>query len=132
MFLNRLNNEEKVSFLKLAHYIARIDGDFADEEKEIIEAYTYEMGIKNNDFDEKAFNLEQTLSNFKATESKKIVLIEIMALIHADTVVTNEEEEIILQICHIFNIDRDSAKLYEEWTKEMMTLYRRGEEFFYV
>jgi galactose-1-phosphate uridylyltransferase len=45
MFLNRLENEEKVAFLELAHHIARSDDDFSDQQKEIIATYCMEMQI---------------------------------------------------------------------------------------
>ena len=31
MFLNRLEKEEKIAFLELAHYVARSDNDFSDK-----------------------------------------------------------------------------------------------------
>lgn len=36
MFLNRLEKEEKIAFLELAHYVARSDNDFSLSQKDII------------------------------------------------------------------------------------------------
>ena len=41
MYLNYLNEDEKVAFLKLAHVVAHSDGDFCDNEKIIIGSYCY-------------------------------------------------------------------------------------------
>ncbi len=34
MFLNRLEKEEKIAFLELAHYVARSDNDFSEKDVE--------------------------------------------------------------------------------------------------
>ena len=39
MFLNRLEKEEKIAFLELAHYVARSDNDFSLSQKDIINNY---------------------------------------------------------------------------------------------
>ena len=56
MFLNRLNENEKMAFLELAHYVAISDGEIANEEKKIIKLYAKEMDIKDIEFNEKEFD----------------------------------------------------------------------------
>ncbi|RUM43805.1 MAG: TerB family tellurite resistance protein [Hydrogenimonas sp.] len=132
MFLLKLNKNEKKAFLQLAHYVARVDGNFGDEEKVVMQTYAYEMGIEDEGFKENEFNLDRTLESFETDEAKKIVLIEIMALIYADNKVDEKEEEIIENICKKFTITRKKTMLYEEWTKAMLALYKQGELFLSV
>ena len=85
MLLMKLQSKEKFSFLQLAHYLARIDNDFGAREDEIILEYCTEMGIENLDsFDMQNFSLETILRDFKSEASKKIVVLELMILIHID------------------------------------------------
>ena len=53
MFLNRLEKEEKIAFLELAHYVARSDNDFSLSQKDIINNYCIEMQIEDIAFDAK-------------------------------------------------------------------------------
>jgi len=132
MFLLKLNENEKKAFMQLAHYVARIDGNFGDEEKVVMQTYTYEMGIEDEGFNESEFNLDKTLETFESDEAKRVALIEIMALIYADNRVDEKEEEIIESICNKFVITRKKAMMYEEWTKAMLALYKQGELFLSV
>jgi len=49
MFLNRLNQEEKIAFLKLAKYVVSIDDKLYEKETYLIEQYCKEMNIENID-----------------------------------------------------------------------------------
>ena len=45
MFLNSMSTDEKDRFLELAYKLAQIDGEYAEEEEEIINSYKAELGI---------------------------------------------------------------------------------------
>ena len=132
MFLVQLQEDEKKAFLKLAQHIMEVNTSEGEKEKLILLAYANEMGISVEDFNENEFNLEEILSIFKSEVSKKIVLLEIMALIYADNQVDEEEEKFIKDLCDKFGISRQQAQIYEEWTKTMLALYRQGELFINV
>ncbi len=127
MFLGKLNIEEKVSFLKLAHYLARIDGDFARNEIETIKIYCMEMDIENIEFEEGNFSLEKCLETFKSEESRKIVLMELMALVYSDDNFDKKEKQIIKTIGDKFGFDNNTIFIYEQWSKAMLALYMQGE-----
>ncbi len=127
MFLNRLVREEKVAFLELAHYMARIDGDFAENELETIKIYCAEMNIENIKFDSTNFSLEKCLETFKDKNSKKIVLMELMALIYSDDNFDEKERIAIKTISNKFNFDNNTVFIYEQWSKAMLALYMQGE-----
>lgn len=127
MFLNRLKKKEKVAFLELAHHIARSDNDFSESQQNIIQTYCIEMQIKDIKYSKKKFDLEKTLSNFKKYETRKIVLIETMALIYSDSILHKEEKKILNVMLKNFNIAQSLAVTYAEWTKAIMALYTQGE-----
>jgi hypothetical protein len=126
MFLQFLTKEEKEAFLQLAHFIARADDKFSDEEREIIKGYCSEMQIEDIGFDEDNFELNKVLGFVKSKKSQKIFLFEIMALIYSDEVLDKEEKRIIDFILKKFDIDENIASIYQEWTKSILALYRQA------
>ncbi|PWE23566.1 hypothetical protein DF188_02525 [Aliarcobacter skirrowii] len=127
MFLNRLEKEEKIAFLELAHYVARSDNDFSDKEKNVINIYCTEMQISDVDFDKSSFNLGLTLSKIKSSQSQKIILLEIMALIYSDNILHQSEEIILQDIINKFQLDSKLIPIYAEWSKAILALSMQGE-----
>jgi len=127
MFLNMLQKKDKENFLKLAHYMARSDSNFSNEQKEIIATYCYEMQIDDIDFDSLDFNLEETLKEVTDKLAQKIMLLEIMALVYSDDILHNEEAKVIDKMVAVFGLDKNIAKLYQEWTKNILAVTKQGE-----
>jgi len=127
MFLNKLNSEEKVAFLKLAHHIARSDGDFDEEEKLTISTYSMEMGIDDTGYNQDTFNLKDTLSIISNMQSRKIVLMEIMALVYADDIVSESERKILSSITTSFELEYSEAVICKEWAKATLALVAQGQ-----
>ena len=127
MFLNRLEKEEKIAFLELAHYVARSDNDFSDKEKNVINIYCTEMQISDVDYDKSSFNLGLTLSKIKSSQSQKIILLEIMALIYSDNILHQSEEIILQDIINKFQLDSKLIPIYAEWSKAILALSIQGE-----
>jgi uncharacterized tellurite resistance protein B-like protein len=126
MFLNRLEKEEKIAFLELAHYVARSDSDFSISEEDIINNYCVEMQIENIDFNVEKFDLYNTLGKINAERSKKIVLLEIMALIYSDNFLHEEERKVLEKILEEFNLSYQLATVYGEWAKVVLSMYVQG------
>jgi uncharacterized tellurite resistance protein B-like protein len=126
MFLNKLNEKEKAAFLKLAYYVATSDNDFSIEEKEIINVYCAEMQINDIDFDKSNFNLDLTLLEIESSESQKIVLLEIMALVYADNILHQSEEDVLEKMVNKFNLNSKLTSVYAEWTKAILALTKQG------
>lgn len=126
MFLNRLEKEEKIAFLELAHYVARSDSDFSISEEDIINNYCLEMQIENIDFDKSNFDLYNTLGKIKDARSQKIVLLEIMALIYSDNFLHEEERKVLEKILEEFNLSYELATVYGEWAKVVLSMYIQG------
>lgn len=124
MLLMKLEAREKFAFLQLAHYLARVDNNFGREEEEVILEYCDEMGIENIDsFDMDNFNLEATLNNFKSQRSKKIVVLELMILVHIDSVFNINEQILIEKISQNFGIGTKDLNDFSSWGKSVAKLY---------
>ena len=130
MLLMKLQSKEKFSFLQLAHYLARVDNKYGKREEEIILEYCGEMGIENLDsFDFENFSLEKILKDFKSESSKKIVILELMILIHIDHSFNLNEKKLIQRISENFGIDVDDVNDYSQWGKSVAMLYEVAKIF---
>ncbi|MCT7532856.1 TerB family tellurite resistance protein [Aliarcobacter cryaerophilus] len=124
MLLMKLEAREKFAFLQLAHYLARVDNNFGKEEEEVILEYCDEMGIENIDsFHMDSFNLEATLNNFKSQRSRKIVVLELMILVHIDSVFNINEQILIEKISQNFGISTKDLNDFSSWGKSVAKLY---------
>lgn len=126
----KLESKEKFSFLQLAHYLARIDNKFGEREEEIISEYCTEMGIENLDsFDMQTFSLDKILNDFKSEKSKRIVILELMILIHIDHSFNINEQILMEKISQSFGIDLDDVNDYSQWGKSVAMLYEVAKIF---
>ncbi len=126
MFLNRLNQKEKVAFLELAYYVANSDNDFSSKEEDVINSYCVEMQIDNIDFDKSNFDLDFTLSNIESSQSQKIVLLEIMALVYSDNILHQAEAKVLQSMADKFQLNPKLVSVYAEWSKAMFALTIQG------
>lgn len=124
MFLGKLNQEEKANFLELVYKIANIDQNYADEEKELIDAYKIEMGL--SEVTNKK-NIHQLVDFFSRTsiEVQKIVWFELINLICADAVIADEEQDIINMINEKFQLPDRTLKKIEEAMIEWHTAFQK-------
>jgi tellurite resistance protein len=125
MFLNKLEENEKVAFLTLAHHIARSDGDFSENEQNIIVTYCMEMQIEDINYNENSFNLNEILSVIKGDENQKILLLEIMALVYSDGL-HQEEQKILDIIIEQYNISEALFIVYSQWSKSILSISNQG------
>ncbi|MBT6217995.1 MAG: TerB family tellurite resistance protein [Candidatus Marinimicrobia bacterium] len=126
MFLNLLNQEEKITFLKLAHHVANSDNDFSESQQSIIGKYCTEMQINDIDEDEKKEDYLISLKKIDKSKSQKIVLLEILALIYSDQYVHPEEQKVLDQMLEIFSLSTALSVVYTEWSKSILALYVQG------
>ncbi|CAA6815796.1 MAG: Unknown protein [uncultured Campylobacterales bacterium] len=132
MFLNRLNPEEKVAFLELAHHIARSDNDFSNLQKEIISGYCMEMQITDIEYNNETFDLVTTLNKIESEQSKKIILLEVMALIYSDDILHEGEKKILNTMIERFQLNNTIADVYTQWSKSILALTIQGEALLHI
>jgi len=130
MLLMKLQSKEKFSFLQLAHYLAQIDNKHGPREEEILLEYCTEMGIENLDsFDSENFSLDGILKDFKSEQSKRIVILELMILIHIDHTFHLNEQKLIQKISDNFGISIEDVNDYSQWGKSVAMLYEVAKIF---
>lgn len=123
MFLRNLSEENKRKYLELAYKIATYDGEYAETEKELMEAYKTETGIDNI---ENSMDISELIKYF-SNESEliqKIVWFELFSMINADYKITSEEEEISQIVKKYFTITQEKMQDIEDVVFLMHRAYK--------
>lgn len=124
MFLNLFNQEEKENFLELVYKIANLDGDYAEDEKELINSYKIELGL--SDIPETS-SIEALIKFFskKSEKIQKIVWFELYGVIMADDVAAVEETKIIDLVKSVFTISEDTISDIQNVAIELKKVYEK-------
>ena len=117
-----MNNEEKGKFLEMVYKVATVDGEYADEEKGIIENYKKEMEVTEIPETDTIDGLVKYFSG-KSETIKKIVLFEVVGLIYADDKVESGEEELLSKLVNSFNLDTKIVTRIEGVVEKLKGVY---------
>jgi uncharacterized membrane protein YebE (DUF533 family) len=129
MFLSVLNENEKELFLNLLINAAEVDGDFTDNEKNQINAYVLEMGLKLKEKAEYSLTSDEIIKQLLPSSEivKKSIFMELTALVLADGM--HESEALLLnEVQKSFGFDKSFRQKVTEWYENMMPLYKKGFE----
>jgi len=135
MFLNLLNDEEKVVFLKLAISVIQADGKLQEKEKSFIAEYSREMGIEHYTLDEKVdpLPLAEKIGKNSSDSVKRIFLIELLACANADGDFAEYEKSLINSFIKIFGLSENSLqdslellKKYKKISTDLMKFIQEG------
>ena len=122
MFLQVMNTEEKEKFFELVYKIANIDGEYAEEEQEIVNSYKNELGLSKVPETSDIDGLVRYFSA-KATELKKIVLFETVGLINADEKIEKEDADLLDKMSGAFGLDKDVVDRIKSVAKKLQDVY---------
>lgn len=122
MFLKVMNDDEKGKFLELVYKVANIDGEYAEDEEELIRSYKNELGVKTI---KDTATLEELIEYFarKNNEIKKVVFFETIGLINADEKIEKEEKEVIVLMQIKFELNEDTYRKLYDVAKKLQSVY---------
>lgn len=122
MFLNSLNDRQKLLFIELAIKAAESNELVALEEKNMLKAFSIEMGIApiyqtNKDLD----SIVDNITANSTEKERKIILFETLGIIISDTIFDDREKIFINKIVEKFKLDSclvdEMVKLLFEYKK---------------
>ena len=101
-----LSNEKKHLFLNLEIYMAKVDGEFSEDERQIIDTHCLEMHIDNNNYetDMSQDDVIKQLQNSLTHEEQKMVFLELIATIMADDIYHEKEKNLTNKLADVFDI----------------------------
>lgn len=122
MFLQVMNMEEKMKFLEFVYKIANIDGEYAEEEIEIVNSYKNELGI--NEISE-TDDINGIIEYFSTKEEvlKRIIIFETMGLINADNKIEPEEADLMNKMVKSFHLDSEVVEKIDMVAKRLQDVY---------
>lgn len=131
MYLSMLSNEKKHLFLELETYMSKIDGDFSDEEKTIIDTHCMEMHIDNNNYECELplDSVMSKISNECSKQEKHILFLELVATVLADNVYHESEKKLIDRLADILEISEEETNLVFTLIKNLKDAYEGFAKF---
>ena len=122
MFLQVMNTEEKMKFLEFVYKIANIDGEYAEEEIEIVNSYKNELGI--NEIPE-TDDINSIIEYFSTKEEvlKRIIIFETVGLINADNKIEPEEADLMNKMVKSFHLDSEVVEKIDMVAKRLQDVY---------
>lgn len=107
MYLNRLNPEQKELFLDLCIHAAMANGEFASDEREMVESYCEEMQLLIPRYEteiDKDTAIEK-IKEISTPQELKMILLELTGLILSDNICDEEEKSYISDFATKTGID---------------------------
>lgn len=126
MFLHLLTDNQKSYFLELAIKAAEVNGNLAIEEKNLIKAFSLEMGIPPIYSTESS--LESILQNIKEEcdmKTRKIIVFEILGILLVDSSYDEKEKEFLTKIIDILSISEEQVDQMKELLEEYADIYNK-------
>lgn len=127
MYLPVLNEKQKELFLDLAYNLASIDGDYSDEEKQMMEAYCIEMQLEYRQEMEKQ-SVDRIINAMKkecGELEKKIVIFEAIGLAMADNIYDESERKIVKMMVDVFEMQEGFGEECESALREYFSLQEK-------
>lgn len=127
MFLGALSDQEKKTFLELAHYIMTCDGETSDEEAEMFQSYIHECQLK--DYKIQNISFDELINNIKNSPKKKlrIIIIELMGIIMSDHKYDLSEENHMQKISQVWDFSDAQMRRMRRWTQDMTDVVHDGQ-----
>ncbi len=122
MFLNQLTEKEKEAFISLSIHAAKSNGEFAEEERNMISEYCKEMNLVFVADD--IMKLDEIFDLFAKAdiEEKRIALLELLGLMYADGSFDNLENQFVKNFIHAIGLTEEELVKQEELLKKYMEI----------
>ena len=130
MYLNKLNAEQKELFLNLGVFLTNADGVLNNEEEYIISQMCQEMSIEkkiNNDLGVE--DIIEKLSLLSTEIEKKMIFIELVAIVMTDGLCNEDEMFFIKKIATKFNISNNEIEQTIKNVSDLYHIYSNLNEF---
>lgn len=128
MFLASLSYKQRKVFLGLAKEILTVDDGIMDNhEEEYLRSLCSEMSLSFND--EIVIEKSEVIDYFNDIESKKILLLELVALGHSNKAYHEKQDKYTDNICNLINMSIDELRKIESLLEQYNKIQNEFIEF---
>ncbi len=125
MYLNLLDNDEKIAFTELAEKMIEADGLVIGREAAALAGLKAEMGVESSGGGG-GRTAEELAGVFQNRRSKVAALLELIGLGYSDTSFSINEESLINTVANRMGISPEELHDIEAWVQEHFSLVRRA------
>lgn len=131
MLLHLLADDLRGTFIELATYVSLIDNNFAESEQLVISQFRKEMNLPETDYQVANLEFDVILSRLSAIDNqyKKIIILEILAIVWADGSFNEAEKKVFKSLCNKLEISSKTIKLMKSWVKSLNSIYSEIDNF---
>lgn len=129
MYLNLLSKKEQEDFLELARYSMGLNGEYKNEEEEILLNYKFECHLveykayRQEDIENIIVNLSKS-----SKQIKKVIFIEIFGILLADGEICEDESIFVQKLTSVFQFEAYEVKRLQRWVEAMNDIVQEGHE----
>lgn len=123
MFLNELNKKESIAFVNLVEILAKIDGVFAEKEKDLLNEYIEELSLTNENLEKQNFQVVIKELEASTDRVKNIIYFELIGLALSDGSYDKEEIEFLDKLAAQFNISSEKQQQFIDYFKMVKDSY---------
>ncbi len=122
MYLNKLNDKEKIAFMAFARLVQSADRNVSEDEEIMIKGYYHEMNLFGER--EEKYSVEELIDIFNGStiENKKIIIFEAIGLAYADGVYDESEKNLIGKIANGIGITNDVMSKLDDYVLKYIVL----------
>ena len=124
MYLNLLDNDERIAFAELAEKMIEADGLVVGREATALAGLKAEMGVETTGDGGRSVN--ELAGVFKGRGAKVAALLELIGLGYSDTSFSVSEESLVNTVANQMAVTPDELHAIEAWVQEHFSLVRRA------
>ena len=125
MYLKDLMQGEKYAFYSIVKYLVTIDGEFAEEEMNLMDEFLQEMQLEKEQVPDISPEDAIGMLKFSAPSTRKKIYIELISVTLCDEYLNIDEKEYLDRIANDFLIDDELRDKLFETVKELLEIYKR-------
>lgn len=128
MYIEHLNQDERVAFMKLARLVLYADGIIAREEVELFEHLKRVTGV-NETLVQKDDDPDALAAVFASRRSKIAAILELMAMGYVDGDYHDTEQKLCTQLGMAMGFDETELAAFESWVVRQTMLLQEAQSF---
>lgn len=128
MFLHELTNEQKEAFICLAHDVVVSDGELNPGEQTLMNQLRRDINLPA-EFEPHYIALDGIEEIFSDRKSRVATVIALIRLGYADGKFEIEEQFLLKEICHRFEVAEAEFSKIENWVRRYIALEKEAGSF---